>query len=121
MSQIIKSGAFIQQCFSSHPLCLDVRKLHSPPRVILKCTSCNLLHGLTLNQLHCVEALSVAQSPISEPVTNPEDRLASCLANHAKALRMSDMDVLSNSVGFRCVECRTRYDLDVSEFETQQR
>ncbi len=111
----------MQQCFASHPLCLDVRKLHSPHQLLIKCTSCNLLHGLTLNHLQCMEANPTDQSSSSREIPNPEDRLASCLATHAKALRMCEMDVLEHLVGFRCVECRTKYDLDVLEFETQQR
>ncbi|MBI4400154.1 MAG: hypothetical protein HY581_00800 [Nitrospirae bacterium] len=124
MSPTFKSGAFIQQCFAVHPLCLSLKKLELPERIVLSCSSCNLLHRLTVRAM-TTGAAALLQSAGEVRVTKGErtavDHLAECAATHQSALGVRAMDVARDSVGLRCAECRRMYDLDVSAFETHQR
>lgn len=129
MSPVFKSGAFAQQCFSSHPLCLSLKTLELPEKVTIACSSCNLIHRLT------VRSFTVHQPALRPlPDERPEDRpgldaaerpatdlLLECTAAHQPALGIWAMDVLQDSVGLRCADCHRSYDLDVSAFETIQR
>lgn len=105
MAPVFKSGAFIQQCFASHRLCLILKQLSGPDTVLLTCSSCNLQHRLTLR--------GVSGSRL--------ENLAQCAAVHSTALGVREMDVLQEFVRIRCGECRLVYDLEVAEFETHQR
>ena len=40
MAESIRSGAFLQQCWSVHPLCLTVKRVESERIVVLTCSSC---------------------------------------------------------------------------------
>ena len=162
----IKSGAFAQQCYSSHPLSLTVKTLilftppvaptipptrpeaaktasfpvGSPPlshpsgpgpagtaplpdragavslyRLVVSCDNCAMRHRFTLDtltsrfgQTESVEAPAVSQ-------------LSRCVAEHPAGLRVSGMDVVSDSVRLMCGECRRTYDLTVSTVETYQK
>jgi hypothetical protein len=122
MSPVFKSGAFIQQCFSVHPLCLNIKKVMLPERVVLSCSSCNLAHRLT------VRSFTVLLSEASTPSLSKEGEaipavthLAACAAQHPQALTVCAMDVLQDAVGFRCRECRRAFGLDIAVFETHQR
>lgn len=121
MSPTFKSGAFAQQCFSSHPLCLNLKKLELPEKVILACTACNMRHRLTV-RVFTVRAVAPLP-PAAEAGTQggAVDQLAQCAAAHPAALGVRAMDVVNESVGLRCAECRRSYDLEVSVFETHQR
>lgn len=120
MSSVFKTGAFVQQCFFSHPLCLGLKKLARPDQLVLACTACNMRHGLTLRNLTTLasEEARASREPRSERGLGAF--LVACAANHPLALRVRSMDVLSDSVGLRCVECRRVFDLDVAAFETHQ-
>jgi len=123
MAQVFKSGAFVQQCFAVHPLCLNLKSLHLPNNIVLRCTSCNMLHRLTLravvlrvSAVHAVEDAAEAR----------EDRpaaahLEECAAAHPSALSVRALDVVREEAGLRCGECRKMYDLDVLSIETHQR
>jgi hypothetical protein len=123
MAQVFKSGAFIQQCFAVHPLCLNLKSLHLPGGVTIRCTSCNMLHRLTLravvlrvSAVHAVEDAAEAR----------EDRPAAahlevCAAEHPAALSVRAMDVVREEAGLRCGECRKMYDLEIVAVETHQR
>ncbi|HBP86294.1 MAG TPA: hypothetical protein PKK23_06975 [Nitrospirales bacterium] len=109
-----KSGAFLQQCFSVHPLCLSV-KLVSPPQIVgVVCTNCQMRHRLTLQQ--------VAVSP--EKTTGIESHelllLQGCVQDHSEEVRVSMVNIEQCAVGLRCGCCRRSYSLDVALFETQQ-
>jgi hypothetical protein len=123
MAQVFKSGAFIQQCFAVHPLCLNLKSLHLPNSIVLKCTSCNMLHRLTLRAV--VLRVSAVHA-VEDAAEAPEDRpaaahLESCAAAHPAALAVRAMDVVRETAGLRCGECRKLYELDVTTFETHQR
>ncbi len=123
MTQVFKSGAFIQQCFAVHPLCLNLKSLHLPDSIVLKCTSCNMLHRLTLRAL----ALRVSAVHAVEDAAKARERrsaaahLEECAAAHPAALGVRAMDVVQETAGLRCGECRKLYELDVTTFETHQR
>ncbi|MGH7259441.1 MAG: hypothetical protein ACREI9_02015 [Nitrospiraceae bacterium] len=123
MAQVFKSGAFIQQCFAVHPLCLTLKTLHLPNALVLRCTSCNMLHRLTLRALvlrvsavHAVEDEAAAREERSAGA-----HLEECAAAHPAALGIRAMDVVRETAGLRCGECRKMYELDVTTFETHQR
>jgi hypothetical protein len=88
MGQVFKSGAFIQQCFAVHPLCLNLKSLHLPSGLVLRCTSCNMLHRLTLRALvlrvsavHAVEDETAAgdeRAPQRIPPRSPSARWTWC-------------------------------------------
>lgn len=126
MSPIFKSGAFAQQCFSSHPLCLNLKKLELPEKVTIACTACNLIHRLTVRSfsvhhpvLRPLPEEPPEEAPGAEMAERPAtDLLLECADAHQPALGIWAMDVLQDSVGLRCADCHRSYDLDVTAFET---
>ena len=122
MGQVFKSGAFIQQCFAVHPLCLNLKSLHLPESLIIRCTSCNMLHRLTLREV----VLRVSAVRAVEDAAARDDRPASahlegCAASHVAAIGVRAMDVVRETAGLRCGECRKMYDLEMISIETHQR
>jgi|RhiMetdeSRZDD1v2_1073273.scaffolds.fasta_scaffold729473_2 hypothetical protein len=119
MSPVFKSGAFIQQCFSVHPLCLTIKRFTAPEHVVISCSSCQLAHRLTLTSM---TTHLPGQDQPSEPLSNePVTYFVSCLESHRTALAISKMDVVAETAGIRCAECRRSFILQVSVFETHQR
>ncbi len=123
MTQVFKSGAFIQQCFAVHPLCLNLKSLHLPGSLVLKCTSCNMLHRLTLRALALrISAVHAVEDAAPAGTDRPAAaHLEDCAAAHPAALAVRAMDVVRETAGLRCGECRKLYELDVTTFETHQR
>ncbi len=123
MAQVYKSGAFIQQCFAVHPLCLNLKSLHLPDTVVLRCTSCNMLHRLTLRAVVLrVSAVHAVEDAPETPEARPAAaHLEKCAAAHSAAIAVRAMDVVRETAGLRCGECRKLYELDVTTFETHQR
>jgi hypothetical protein len=122
MAEIIRSGAFLQQCWSVHPLCLTVKRVEPDRIVVLTCTSCRMVHRVTAEAV-TRKASAVEPSP---PDWGPAQRdglvaLKTCLGTHAPALSVREMDVFQDAVWLRCAECRAQFDLAVSQFETQQK
>ena len=112
MAEIIRSGAFLQQCWSVHPLCL----------VVLTCSSCRMVHRVTTGSI--TRQASAADSSSPEPGPAKPDGLVllkMCLGAHAPALSLREMDVFQDAVWVRCAQCRAQYDLTVSQFETHQK
>lgn len=118
---IYKSGAFIQQCFSVHPLCLTLQQFSRPDRIIVTCTSCRLAHRMTVRAMWTRARQTLASEGPGHADDRAVDYLTQCLSTHAMALRVREMDVINDWVGLRCSECRRLYDVDVAAFETQQR
>jgi len=123
MAQVYKSGAFIQQCFAVHPLCLNLKSLHLPNGIVLRCTSCNMLHRLTLRAV--VLRVSAVHA-VEDEAKAREDRpaaahLEECAAAHPAALSVRTMDVVREEAGLRCGECRKMFDLEIVSIETHQR
>ena len=119
MSVIHTSGAFLQQCFSVHPLCLSLKRLVPPQHLIVSCSSCNLSHRLTLQSL--ATYLPGQDQPMDQQEAAAFEHLAACVESHRTALGICMMDVVRDAAGIRCAECRRVFDLAVSKFETHQR
>jgi len=125
MAQIFRSGAFLQQCWSVHPLCVMVKRMAEPNQLILSCTSCRSVHHLTLSSV-VVRASAVLQDSEDSPHRHPTGdgglvQLVGCVAAHASALSLREMDVFEDLAMVRCAECRRHYALSVAAFETHQK
>lgn len=123
MAQVIRSGAFLQQCWSVHPLCVTVKRMTEENAVVLLCSSCKSAHHLSIATITMV-ASSVQQ--VAGEITlrdEPpgEDYLKACISAHTASLTLREMDVFQDLVRLRCADCRRLYDLTVSAFETRQR
>jgi hypothetical protein len=122
MAEIIRSGAFLQQCWSVHPLCLTVKRVEPERIVVLTCSSCRMVHRVTTNAV--TRQVSTVDSSVPESDPAQPDGLAAlktCTGAHAPALSIREMDVFQDAVWVRCAECRVHYDLTVSQFETHQK
>ncbi|WNM63832.1 hypothetical protein [Candidatus Nitrospira neomarina] len=109
-----KSGAFLQQCFSVHPLCLNV-KLVSPPQIVgVLCTNCQMRHRLTLPQ-----ALVPTESG-TDIARQELFLLQGCVQNHPHDVRVSLVHIEQSAVEFKCGSCHRTYELHVALFETHQ-
>jgi hypothetical protein len=122
MAEIIRSGAFLQQCWSVHPLCLTVKRVEQERIVVLTCSSCRMVHRVTSGAI----IRQVATGDSSSPKLDPAQQdglvaLKTCLSTHASALSVREMDVFQDALWLRCAECRAQYDLTVSQFETHQK
>jgi hypothetical protein len=123
MAEIIRSGAFLQQCWSIHPLCVTVRRVSDDRTVVLACSACRSAHRLTL-----ATVVSKASSAQGAKVQDPEEEqgsggtlLGACLTAHHRSVTLSTMDVFQDFVLLRCADCRRHYELTISSFETHQK
>lgn len=111
---VYKSGAFLQQCFSVHPLSLNL-KLVSPPEIIgVVCTNCRMRHRMTLHQF------PAQPTEKTEIVNNDVLLLQGCFHGHSEDIRISSVHVEHHAVEFKCRPCRRTYLVDVALFETYQ-
>ena len=123
MTQIVRSGAFLQQCWSVHPLCVTVKRMGDDRRLVLSCSSCKSGHYLTVSLVTSKEATAselVAAGQIGQEVTG-EELLSACIMTHRSAITLREMDVFQDLVLLRCADCRRHYTVQVSVFETHQR
>lgn len=123
MAQVYRSGAFLQQCWSVHPLCLMVKRIEEGCDVVLTCSSCRMVHHATAQAI-TVQAGAVTEESVSgTPAQQAEGAasLAACLGAHATALSLRAMDVFEDALVIRCAECRSHFHVTVSLFETHQR
>ncbi|HSA85529.1 MAG TPA: hypothetical protein VLE46_05075 [Nitrospira sp.] len=123
MMQIIRSGAFLQQCWSVHPLCVTVKRMTDENTVVLSCSSCKSSHHLTI-------ASVVSKAPSAQPVASQdaprdersgEEFLKACVSVHQASLTLREMDVFQDLVLLRCADCRRLYELTIGSFETRHR
>ncbi len=121
MVQIIRSGAFLQQCWSVHPLCVTVKRMTDENAVVLSCSSCKSAHYLTVTAVTSQKAS--AQQTAGEGTSGDEppgeEFLKACVSTHHASLTLREMDVFQNLVRLRCADCRRLYELTVSAFETR--
>jgi len=111
---VFKSGAFLQQCFSVHPLSLFLKLVTPPELVGIVCTNCRMKHRLTIRQ--------TGSQQLKKP-DMADDRLGSlqhCSQTHPEDVRISLVDVVNDSVEFRCRPCRRTIRLTIGIFETHQ-
>ncbi len=122
MAEIIRSGAFLQQCWSVHPLCLTVKRVEPERIVVLTCSSCRMVHRVTTDAVTRQSATGDLSSPELAPAQQDGLlALKTCMGTHAPALSVREMDVFQDALWVRCAECRAQYDLTVSQFETHQK
>jgi hypothetical protein len=122
MAEIIRSGAFLQQCWSVHPLCLAVKRVEADRIVVLTCSSCRMVHRVTAGAI--TRQASAVDSSLPESGLAQMEGLSvlkNCLGAHALALSIREMDVFQDALWIRCAECRAQFDLSVSQFETHQK
>jgi len=123
MVQIIRSGAFLQQCWSVHPLCVTVKRMTDEHAVVLSCSSCKSAHYLTVatvtSQASSAQQRAGAGTYEDEP--SGEECLKVCVSTHQAALMLREMDVFQDLVRLRCADCRRQYELTVSAFETRHK
>lgn len=123
MAQVIRSGAFLQQCWSVHPLCVTVKRMTDEKSVMLFCSSCKSAHYLTISTV--TSKAPSAQSMVGEDALHDqpsgEEFLNACVSAHHASLSLRDMDVFQDVVRLRCADCRRQYELIVSAFETRQK
>lgn len=120
MGRIFKSGAFIQQCFAIHPLSLSLQTVQAPRALVIICVSCKLTHRLLIR---AVGASHADPEPIEGEDNGGSaamDQFMQCASVHPSAVGVRAMDILKDSLGLRCTECRRAYDLDIAAFETHQ-
>ncbi len=123
MMQIARSGAFLQQCWSVHPLCVAVKRMGDDRRLVLSCSSCKSGHYLTVGLVTSKDATAsdfVAAGQIGQAVTG-EELLSACIVTHRSAITLREMDVFQDLVLLRCADCRRHYTVQVSVFETHQK
>ena len=123
MEQVFRSGAFLQQCWSVHPLCVSVRRITGDNQLALACTSCRFAHYLTIGSVVLGPSAleEAAASTDAAPRPPAQACLASCLEAHAAALSLREMDVFEDVAVLRCAECRRHYTVGVAAFETHQK
>ncbi len=123
MTQVVRSGAFLQQCWSVHPLCVTVKRMTGENAIVLLCSACKSAHHLSVATV--TSRASSVQQAAGEAVLRDEplgvDYLKACAAAHAASLTLREMDVFQDLVRLRCADCRRLYDLTVSSFETRHK
>jgi len=124
MGQVFQSGAFLQQCWSVHPLCISVKRITGENQLALACTACRFAHYVTMGSVVFgppASEESGASTDASEARPDARARLANCLEAHATALSLREMDVFEDLAVLRCAECRRHYTVAVTAFETHQK
>ncbi|ULA64100.1 MAG: hypothetical protein LZF86_110801 [Nitrospira sp.] len=125
MAQVIRSGAFLQQCWSVHPLCVTVKRIADDRTVVLLCSSCRSAHHVHCASVAAQSAAMPNQPDAAVPVVAGEAealaKLEACIAAHRPALSLREMDVFEDRVLIRCADCRLHYDLSVAQFEMRQK
>lgn len=123
MAQIVRSGAFLQQCWSVHPLCVAVKRMGENRTVALSCSSCKSAHYLTVGMVVPQDSAThrEATGNLSETEPSGDLLLDACIAAHRASISLREMDVFQDLVVLRCADCRRHYALHVSVFETHQK
>lgn len=125
MAEIIRSGAFLQQCWSVHPLCLAVKRVTEQRAVVLVCSSCRSSHHVFCETIAAQPSAALLEpTPLEAEPALPDAGaalLTACVDTHLGALSLRAMDVFDDRAMLRCAECRRHYLLTVSQFETHQR
>lgn len=120
MAQIIRSGAFLQQCWAVHPLCIAVTRMAGERTLVLACSSCQMAHHVALGMVVPKESASaVPGRPPGQALG--ESLLGGCVQTHQSALTLREMDVFQDRIVLRCADCRRHYDVTVTAFETHRK
>ncbi len=123
MAQIVRSGAFLQQCWSVHPLCVAIKRMGEDRTLVLSCSSCQSAHYLTVGTVVSKDSRSHvgAAHDLAHNEASGELLLGACIMTHRTAITLREMDVFQDLVSLRCGDCRRHYALHVSAFETHQK
>lgn len=123
MAQVIRSGAFLQQCWSVHPLCVTAKRMTDENALVLICSSCKSAHYLTVATVtsQAASAQHMAGAGTSRDEPPGEELLKACVSTHHASLTLREMDVFQDLVRLRCADCRRQYELTVSVFETRHK
>ena len=125
MAQVIRSGAFLQQCWSVHPLCVTVKRIADDGTIVLLCSSCRSAHHLQGASVVARPSPAQSEGESPAPVTAGQadglSQFTACIAGHRPALSLREMDVFEDRVLIRCADCRCHYALAVAQFETHQK
>jgi hypothetical protein len=81
-----------------------------------------MVHRVTTGAITRHISTGNASLPAQE-IVQPDGLMAlkHCLGAHAHALSVREMDVFQDAVWVRCAECRSQFNLAVSQFETHQK
>lgn len=123
MTQVIRSGAFLQQCWSVHPLCVTAKRMTDENALVLLCSSCKSAHYLTVATVtsQASSAQHSAGDGISRDEPPAEEFLKACVSTHHASLTLREMDVFQDLVRLRCADCRRQYELTITAFETRHK
>lgn len=123
MTNIVRSGAFLQQCWSVHPLCLAVKRMGNDRTVVLACSSCRSGHYLAIDRVvpNDPDGRGPAAAGEAGEDVMAETLLGACIMTHRASLTLREMDVFQDVVLLRCADCRRHYALHVSAFETHHK
>ena len=123
MTQVFHSGAFVQQCFAVHPLCVTLKRFESQNKLVFTCSSCRMAHHVTVNEV--IARVSIVMDAPDDPVRPTGDEapivLDRCIVEHAGSVSIREMDVLQDTMGLRCAQCRRVFDLRIASCETRQK
>ncbi len=111
---VFTSGAFLQQCFSVHPLTLLLKLVTPPSLVGIVCTNCRMKHRLTVRKV----VLHDREKEETQDVGMVS--FQHCSQTHPEEVRISLVDVVKDAAEFRCRPCRRTYLLEVGMIETHQ-
>lgn len=114
MPTIYKSGAFLQQCFSVHPLSLNFKMLTLPDKIGIACVNCKFRHRLTFKTI----ARIIGDTESFE--AGDAEGLQSCVTQHQEALHVTEVSVEQDIVQFRCRQCKTGFQANIALYETYQ-
>jgi len=84
-------------------------------RLVVSCDNCVMRHRFVIETLTSRLGKEESMDPTAM------SQLSACVAEHPADLRVSNMDVVNDSVRLMCGECRRTYDLVVSTVETYQK
>lgn len=114
MANVFQSGAFLQQCFSVHPLSLSFKIFTVPDTIGIFCMNCKSRHRLTIGTMTRV----IGDSELCEE--DARTKLETCATHHRESLHVTEVSVDRDIVQFRCRECKTGFQATVFLFETYQ-
>lgn len=115
MGNVFRSGAFLQQCFSVHPLSLSLKMLTLPDKIGIFCLHCKSRHRLTFDTISRV----IGDAEFFEEGSAAR-MLEACANAHQEALHVTEVSVDRNIVQFRCRECNAGFQTRISLYETYQ-
>ena len=111
---VFKSGAFLQQCFSVHPLSLCLKMVGIPETVGVFCMNCRMRHRITIRTC----SPSLPEQAGLEVVDLAA--LNHCFHLHPEEIRLTAVAVEQDTIQFRCRPCHKIFSLTVSLIETYQ-